>query len=73
LASTNRTWQFGQAADTASRSSEISPAQPVLPGGSGLLCPLWLTFRKHPFAVLQVESPYWERYVARSDSALGSS
>jgi hypothetical protein len=33
LASTSRMWQFGQIAETMSRSREISSAQPVLRRG----------------------------------------
>src|SRR6266516_5212777 len=61
FASTSRMWQLGQVAETASRSSEISPAHPVSPWGSGLAWPFWLTLRKQPFAVVQADSPYWAR------------
>jgi hypothetical protein len=57
LASTSRMWQFGQIAETISMSSMISDAQPRFATGSGLVPPLWLTFLKHPFAVVQGGSP----------------
>jgi len=44
--------QFGQIAETMSTSRLISPAHPVSVVGSGLAWPLWLTFRKQPFAVV---------------------
>jgi hypothetical protein len=53
VASTSRMWQSGQIAETMSRSREISPAQPVFVAGRGLACPLWLTLRKQPLAVVQ--------------------
>src|SRR5882672_8936408 len=65
-------WQLGQIAETMSTSSEISPAQPLSLVGSEVVEPVWLTFEKHPLAVVQAGRPYWERYVARSDSAFGS-
>jgi len=55
------TWQFGQAAETMSTSSEISSAQPTSAAGSGEAAPFWLTFRKHPLAVVQAGSPNWDR------------
>ena len=70
--STSRIPQSGQAADTMSRSSEISVAQPSS-GGSGLAWPVWSTLRKQPFAVVQAGSPKVARYTARSASALTSS
>jgi len=50
FASTSRMWQFGQIAETMSRSSDSSVPQPVLPAafGSGLALPSSLTLRKHP-------------------------
>ena len=50
FASTSRMWQFGQIADTMSRSSDSSVAQPVLPAdlGRGLAWPSSLTLRKQP-------------------------
>ena len=57
LASTSRMWQFGQMAETMSTSREISPAHPVLALGNGDAAPLWLTFLKHPFAVVQAGRP----------------
>ncbi len=61
LASTSRMWQPGQIAETMSRSSEISPAQPASAEGSGAAWPFWLTFRKQPLAVVQAGSPNVER------------
>src|SRR6476646_7678547 len=61
LASTSRMLQLGQTAETMSRSREISPAQPVSAVGNGDDCPLSLTFRKHPLAVVQADRPYCER------------
>jgi hypothetical protein len=61
LASTSRMWQVGQMAETMSTSSEISPAQPVLVGGSGLVAPFWFTFEKQPLAVVHGGSPNWDR------------
>ena len=72
LASTSRMWQLGQTAETMSRSSDSSSAQPESALG-GVLPPVSLTFLKQPLAVVQAGSPYWERYVPRSDSAFGSS
>jgi hypothetical protein len=57
VASTSRRWQLGQAADTMSRSSEISPAQPALGGGYGPGRPAWFTLLKQPFAVLHSGRP----------------
>jgi hypothetical protein len=53
--------QFGQIAETMSRSSEISSDQPTSPAGSGLGLPLWLTCRKQPLAFVQAGSPNWLR------------
>ena len=47
-ASTSRMLQFGQIADTMSRSDDSSVAHPASGGGSGLVCPFWFTFVKHP-------------------------
>src|SRR3989440_12717014 len=71
--STSRRRQLGQVADTICRSSEISPAQPALGPGSGPGRPSWLTFVKHPLAVVHSGRPNWARYTARSASALGLS
>src|SRR3954463_10276716 len=62
LASTSRIRQAGQAADTMSRSSEISCAQPPLTAG-GVVPPDWLTLRKHGFVPLLVQAgrPYCAR------------
>src|SRR5580693_4854000 len=65
--------QSGHAALTMSRSSEISPAQPVSVAGSGEVWPFSLTFWKQPFAVVHAGRPNCDRYVARSLSAVGSS
>src|SRR5436190_20469372 len=73
FASTSRTGQPGQIADTMSTSSEISPAQPALGTGSGAGWPTWLTLVKQPLAVVHAGSPNWARYTARSASAFGSS
>ena len=56
-----------------STSREISPAQPASAVGSGEAAPFWFTLRKQPLAVVHAGSPYVDRYVARSDSAFGSS
>jgi hypothetical protein len=53
--------QFGQIAETMSRSSEISPAQPLSAVGSEVVEPVWLTFLKQPLAVVQAGSPYCDR------------
>jgi len=73
LASTSRMWQLGHTADTASRSSAISPPQPESAAGYEPATPLWFTFLKQPLAVVQAGSPKCDRYIARSDSALGRS
>src|SRR5205085_465124 len=73
LALTSRIVQSGQTAEPRSTSSEISPAQPASGLGSGLAAPFWFTLRKQPLAVVQAGRPNCDRYVARSDSALGSS
>src|SRR4051794_15814288 len=73
FASTRRILQLGQAALTISRSSAISPAQPVFVEGSGLSVPLWFTFLKQPLAVVHGGRPNLARYTARSLSAFGSS
>ena len=73
LASTRRMLQLGHTADTISMSSAISPPQPEFAAGRGLAPPLSLTFRKHPLLVVHGGSPYWARYVARSDAAVGRS
>ncbi len=65
--------QFGQIAEAMSRSREISPAQPVLPAGSGLVWPFWLSFWKHPLAVVHDGRLYCVRYAFRSAAAFGSS
>ena len=54
-------WQFGQTADTMSRSSDSSVAQPDVPAaaGSGPAWPSSLTFAKQP--VPQAGSPQAER------------
>src|SRR5881396_3635699 len=70
FASTSRILQFGQVAEAMSRSSEISCAQPPFARG-GVVPPLWLTFVKQPVA--HAGRPYVERYVARSDAAVGAS
>jgi hypothetical protein len=57
FASTSRMWQLGQTADTMSRSSEISPAQPLSGAGIGPVVPFWFTFRKQPLAVVQAGRP----------------
>src|SRR5439155_9304471 len=72
FASTRTTLQFGHTADAMSRSSEISCAQPPFARG-GAVPPPWLTLRKQPLAVVQAGSPYVERYVPRSASAVGAS
>ena len=57
FASTSRMWQFGQIAETISRSSMISDDQPAFAAGSGLVAPFWLTFLKQPLAVVQAGRP----------------
>ena len=61
LTSTRRILQSGQPLETMSRSSEISPAHPVLVEGKGAAAPVSLTFLKQPLAVVQGGSPYVER------------
>ena len=64
LTSTNRMWQFGHRAETASRSSVSSVLQSLVGGealGRGELWPYSLTFLKHPLAVVQAGSPYAAR------------
>jgi hypothetical protein len=73
LTSTRTILQSGHAALTMSRSRAISCDQPASGDGNGEGWPLWLTFLKQPFAVVQAGSPNCERYVARSLSAVGSS
>src|SRR3954451_19239162 len=73
VASTSRILQSGQVAETMSRSSEISPAQPVSALGNEVVDPVWLTFVKQPFATVQAGRPYCVRYAARSEAAFGSS
>src|SRR5690242_18930718 len=72
LASTSRMWQPEQIAETMSRTSEISSAQPTLLRG-GLVVPFRFTLRKQPLALMHEGRPNWLRYTARSDSAFGSS
>src|SRR5580692_4241035 len=82
-ASTSRILHSGQAAETISRSSDISrPQFSILPVVSliGYLLvgyfsslPSWLTFLKHPFTFVHSESLYSFRYTFRSASAFGSS
>jgi hypothetical protein len=55
-ASTSSRWQRGQTAETISRSSEISVAQPALARG-GVAPPRWLTLRKQPPALVHAGSP----------------
>ena len=61
MASISVMLQLGQIAETMSRSSEISPAQPVSPVGSGLVAPVWFSFWKQPLAVVQAGRPNWLR------------
>ena len=56
LASTTRMLQPGQAADTASTSSDVSSPQLALARGSAVV-PLCPTIRRQPFAVVQGSSP----------------
>src|SRR5262245_41725259 len=72
LASTSKMWHLGQIAETMSRSSEISPAQPAFALGSGPFLPFWLTMRRHPLAFVHFGSPNMCRYWARSAPAFGS-
>src|SRR5215475_648239 len=72
FASTSRMWQPGQMAETMSRSSEISSAQPGSTRGY-LFLPFWSTLRKQPLAVVQAGRPNCDRYTPRSASAVGSS
>ena len=64
--------QFGQIADTMSRSSDSSPAQPASLAGNGLVAPFWFTIRRQPLATVQAGRPNWLRYMARSAAAVGS-
>jgi hypothetical protein len=50
-------WHAGQAADTASRSSEVSCAQPSSSAGKAVP-PRWSALRKQPLSVVQAGSPY---------------
>ena len=59
--STSRILQFGQIAETMSMSSEISPAHPAFVAGSGVALPSWLTFLKHPLAVVHGGRPNCDR------------
>src|SRR5690242_19702006 len=61
-ASTTTMWQLGHSADTASRSSDSSSSQTEFPPGKGEGWPCWLTFVKHPFAVVHGGSAYLARY-----------
>jgi hypothetical protein len=61
LVSTSRMWQLGHAAETASRSSEISSSQAELPDGIGEAAPAWFTLLKQPLDVVQAGSPYAAR------------
>src|SRR6202163_1207343 len=70
--STSRMEQRGHAADTMSRSSAISSAQPVFATGYAVP-PCWSTLRKQPLFVVHAGSPNAARYTARSDSAVGES
>ena len=72
-ASTSRMWQWGQTAETASRSSEISTSHEASAAGSGEVAPFSLTFLKQPDWLVHAGRPYVERYTARSASAVGSS
>src|ERR1019366_9367478 len=81
LASTSRILQFWQVAWAVSMSSEISPPQPsassaslasapsssatVRGNGRFAVSPFWLTFSKHPFAVVQAGRPSWREEVLR--------
>jgi hypothetical protein len=60
LASTRRILHSGQIAETMSRSSAISPAQPVSLGGR-VEPPVWFTWVKQPLALVHAGSPYWLR------------
>ncbi len=75
LASTRRILQFGQIAETMSRSRLISSAQPLSGVGisAGLVWPFWFIFVKQWLAV--VHGLMWKcvRYTFRSASAFGSS
>ena len=61
VASTSRMWQFGQIAETMSRSSEISVAHPASVAGRLVVLPVWLTFLKQPLAVVHAGRPYCDR------------
>ena len=75
LASTRRILQFGQIAETMSRSRLISSAQPLSGVGisAGLVWPFWFILVKQSLAV--VHGLMWKcvRYTFRSASAFGSS
>src|SRR5579872_544622 len=74
-ASTSSMRQFGQMADTMSRSSDSSSshlAEESVPG-SGAVMPDWLTLRKQRLAVVHGGRANVDRYTARSASAVGSS
>jgi hypothetical protein len=57
LASTSTMWQLGQMALTMSMSSDSSSAQPASAEGSLLVLPVWPTFWKQPFALVQAGRP----------------
>ena len=57
FASTRRILQWGQIAETMSRSSDSSSAQPELPFGNQAVVPFWLTTRRHLVDILQAPSP----------------
>src|SRR5262249_25008383 len=72
-APTSRMWHSAQAAESMSRSIEISTAQSGSVLGNGVALPSLLTFLKQPLAVVHGGRPNCFRYTARSDSAFGSS
>ena len=55
--STRMILHLGQIAETMSRSSDSSSAQPELPFGYQAVVPFWLTTRRHLVDSLQAPSP----------------
>jgi hypothetical protein len=72
FASTSRILQFGQMAETMSRSRDASSAHAEALAGSGPDFPFWLTIFRQPVEVLHAGSPNHFRYTARSPAACES-
>src|SRR5512135_1347649 len=68
LVRTSTILQSGQAAETMSRSSAVSPVQSSFAGASGGIgdvLPSWFTIVRQPEATVHAGRPYIERYDAR--------